>query len=188
MESADRNAQDVQQNDSAQPILSLKERKKASPIRHDVECYRCRGKHLANECRFKGSDCHNCGKKGHFAKVCKSKTKFPQGQRKLGHKEGGTHLVMEDIKDKASAYTLFTLSSKPAKPIVVTVRVKFSEWTKLPMEVDTGASLSLNSEATYNTLWPESETPPLRHSSVKLQTYTKQELNVLGALEVYVSI
>ena len=36
-------------------------------------CYRCGGKHLASLCRFKSEDCHSCGKRGHIAKVCRSR-------------------------------------------------------------------------------------------------------------------
>ena len=36
-------------------------------------CYRCGGNHLANICSFKSAECRACGKKGHIARVCKSK-------------------------------------------------------------------------------------------------------------------
>ena len=51
------------------------------------------------------------------------------------------------------------------------------------MEVDTGAALSLISEATYQRLWPRRE---LRTSQVRLQSYTKETIPVLGCCNVNV--
>ena len=50
-------------------------------------CHRC-GNHQSNVCRFRFVNCRACGKKGHIAKVCRSKLdsrkppKHPQSQRK----------------------------------------------------------------------------------------------------------
>ena len=54
------------------------------------------------------------------------------------------------------------------------------------MEVDTGAALSIISEATYKKLW-ESDTPPeLQQTSVRLRTYTGEEMSVLDCIDVKV--
>ena len=52
------------------------------------------------------------------------------------------------------------------------------------MEVDTGASASIISESVYRKLWPMQ--PSLQPSTVKLRTYTGEELKVLGSLPVEV--
>ena len=53
------------------------------------------------------------------------------------------------------------------------------------MEVDTGASASVISEATYQQLWPE--TPPVLHpSAIKFRTYTGKALKILGSTTVAV--
>lgn len=36
-------------------------------------CYRCKGQHIAPECKFATELCHNCGKRGHIKKVCRLK-------------------------------------------------------------------------------------------------------------------
>ena len=51
------------------------------------------------------------------------------------------------------------------------------------MEIDTGASVSLISEKTFDQVWTEKE---LKVSSVKLRTYTGQTLEVKGYVEVNV--
>lgn len=40
-----------------------------------TECYRCGGNHASTSCRYRQSDCHLCGKRGHISRVCKSKAK-----------------------------------------------------------------------------------------------------------------
>ena len=41
------------------------------------DCHRCGGKHAPSVCTFKDAECHNCGKKGHIARVCCSKAVKP---------------------------------------------------------------------------------------------------------------
>ena len=47
-------------------------------------CYRCGGDHLAADCRFKDSQCYYCKKKGHLAKVCRSKAKAAKAKPRQG--------------------------------------------------------------------------------------------------------
>ena len=54
---------------------------------------------------------------------------------------------------------------------------------ELSMEVDTGASLSLISETPYK-LRESNALPELQQTSVKLYTYTGEEINVLGCMNV----
>ena len=75
---------------------------------------------------------------------------------------------------------MFTFPGE-GKHIVVTVKINGSE---LQMEVDTGASLSIISESTYLSLIAPSE---LKSTDLTLQTYTGENIVVLGSLEVNVS-
>ena len=95
MESADRNAKDLQKTplpavNAISPLVKLHSRAppSATPRTRAVECYRCGEPHLATECRHKDSECKNCKKKGHLACVCRSKkaeTSRPsQNTRKQG--------------------------------------------------------------------------------------------------------
>lgn len=59
---------------------------------------------------------------------------------------------------------------------------------KLTMKIDTGASLSLISEATYRQTWPSGSIPPIQPSSSNLGTYTGERIQILGKKEVRVQI
>ena len=54
------------------------------------------------------------------------------------------------------------------------------------MEIDTGASLSLISKATYDKLQSSAALPPLKTEQIKLRTYTGEEISVLGSISVTV--
>ena len=56
-----------------------------------------------------------------------------------------------------------------------------------PMEVDTGATLSVMSETTYQKLWRPESRPRLRTSKARLSTYTGERLDVLGQITLHVS-
>ena len=65
-------------------------------------------------------------------------------------------------------------------PLKVSLQVDECE---IPMEIDTGASMTIMSEDTYRKIWP---TRKLEVSNVKLQTYSKEPLPVVGARDVQV--
>ena len=55
------------------------------------------------------------------------------------------------------------------------------------MEVDTGATLSIISRATYDATWSSEDAPPIKPSEPKLHTYTGEEIPVDGAINVEVA-
>ena len=96
MESADRNARDLQKTQlPAVNVLSpqAKPPSRAPPPQASgatsrtraVECYRCGGPHFATDCQHKDTECKSCKKKGHLACVCRGKkteTNRPPQQHK----------------------------------------------------------------------------------------------------------
>ena len=188
MESADRNARDLQKTQHPQTVNVLKYQSPSkAPDRNaqTVECYRCGGAHLATDCRFKDSECRWCKKKGHIARVCRSKkgTEHSKSASTSSHKTGvksqstskinknssePTHSVESTITEAdtdASTYTLFNVTSSPTKPFVVTIQINGAY---LPMEVDTGASRTLISKATFDKLWSLHNAPSLQPTVSKL--------------------
>ena len=84
------------------------------------------------------------------------------------------------IEGEEDVYTMFPLRSKKYDPIYITIIVNGAS---LLMEVDTGATLSVISKATYDRAWRE-EPPPLAPSTARLRTYTGEEIPVKGEIEV----
>ena len=141
MESADRNAKDLQKtqlpavNAVRPPVKTHSKARSNAPPQsignvsrtRVVECNRCGGPHLATECQFRDTECHLCKKKGHLARVCRSKKadtgRHPHQRKKTKRVYSQkTHSVVatetaENDTD-ASAYTLFNVSSSPSKPYV----------------------------------------------------------------------
>ena len=144
-----------------------------------ISCYRCGGDHLAPDCKFIDAECHLCKKKGHIARVCRSKEK-PQGQAKKKPFPTKNHYMQDDLPDD-EAYSMFTMSDQRYKPIFVDVLIND---VPISMELDTGAALSVISHATYQNIVQKSRIPVLEKSEVKLKTYTGEEVNILGSAKV----
>ena len=150
--------------------------------REQRPCYHCGRTHSTATCRFKDAVCHKCNKKGHLAKVCRSKRPT---QNQAGSRT--THQIAADddcVSDTSESYELFNLQETRTKALVVTVKLNNST---LDMELDTGASLSIISEKTLYSLWSTQARPKLETSSVKLHTYTKEAIRVVGSINVEVT-
>ncbi len=74
------------------------------------------------------------------------------------------------------AYTLFVINTQRVNPIEVELTVNGADMT---MELDMGAAISIIGEQTYRSTWPSAT--PLEPSTVKLGTYSGDELVVLGS-------
>ena len=109
-------------------------------------------------------------------------------RREPKRRQEQTHLIEEATPDPAdtTAYSLFAVTDQQstAPPLLAGMTVNN---VQLQMEVDTGASVSLISEDTYNNLWPTSQRPTLQPSTRKLHTYTGEKLDVQGTLTVDVT-
>lgn len=118
-----------------------------STAKQKNECYRCGGaSHKASDCKFKDADCHYCKKKGHIARVCRSRLR--KQKTKQAHQL--TEESQTEFEDAHDMYMLLRTSGNKSKPIKVKMQVHNEE---LLVEVDTGASCSVISEEMHNKLW-----------------------------------
>ena len=138
-----------------------------------LTCYRCgkRG-HAVASCRVdKGVTCHRCGKAGHLQRACRGKAK--SGSQRTGYRRAKPAVgkVKQEAaeSDSDSTPTLFHLRSRGASntpPITIEVKV---DDCLINMEVDTGASVSLMSDSTFQGLWPGRS---LSSTQVRLRAYS----------------
>ena len=198
MESADKDADTLKAGatgTNAQPVLQMSDtggrgrsQTKRNPGRADqtrnATCYRCHGKHLATVCRFKDAKCHSCGNKGHISKACRGRRNPAEASRKNKSPQTLTMTEQTEVDSDSSdqSYNLFSIGSQAGTPIKVNLTVNQKPLT---MELDTGASYSLISEQTYKATWPEGA-PSLEQSTVKLHTYTGEQVVVVGSITVTV--
>ena len=153
------------------------------------KCYRCGGEHKQEMCRFKDSTYHHCGKRGHIAKVCRSRRRGESSQPKPSKKQHQkTHCIEDATEDNTddTTYNLFAVTEQQTAAPPLMVEMKINQ-ASLSMEIDTGASVSLISQETYKKLWPTPQRPRLQPSARKLRTYTGAELDVQGSLTVDVT-
>ena len=108
-------------------------------------------------CKFKEAACRACGKKGHIAPACRSKSKSSSkphqqgyGKRYHVHQLSATETPPEEDSG-SDEYYLRKLSEQSFLPIKVSL---LTNSQSLEMEVDTGADSSIISEDTRKTLFP----------------------------------
>ena len=150
--------------------------------RPKISCYRCGGPHLAPKCKHTDVICHYCKKKGHFARVCRSKS-TPAIQKDSEKKKTlkRTNYVADTEVSDDVEYAMFTLSDKAHEPYLLTVTLNN---VPVQMEVDTGAAVSIINESTYKNIQDRSFVSPLQPSKSKLRTYTGHHIKVLGITSI----
>ena len=160
-------------------------------------CSRCLGVgHIPSECRFKSAKCNKCLRTGHIAKACRSKapvtTRRTQQRRynkrdspEIRNSKGkrvdridkeSLHQDAESSDVESPADIIHVHLVSPTVPESYKVPVELNG-QHLIMELDTGAAVSLVSEKTWST---QLNSPALKATSLKLQSYPDKKLQVLG--------
>ncbi|XP_019859677.1 PREDICTED: uncharacterized protein K02A2.6-like [Amphimedon queenslandica] len=193
MEEARRSAQLMQERSSTKAAEShdvhqtnmRDTRKSITQTQEHVICYRCGGAHFAHKCRFIKEKCRACGKIGHIARVCRSKTAGKGPAREPFKRDVRTNAIDDNATDEESeeeSYPVYTLPSSKVAPIKVQI---VANGHNMEMELDTGAAVSLISESTFNRIFKgEVELKP---SSVVLRSYSGHKLDVLGVIDLVIT-
>ena len=147
-------------------------------------CYHCGGSHKERDCRHRDTVCHNCGKKGHLAKVCRSAHQSPPRQtssRGRGNYRGRVNTKWVDSTECDDSPTpILAVRGQQSPPLTVNLRLN---GVPVNMEVDTGATVSLMFERSQRHFFPEAV---LERPKVRLTTYTTEAISVVGTMTVKV--
>ena len=145
-------------------------------------CYHCgKSNHKATACYYKEAVCNNCKKKGHIAKICRSKLPTKSAHTSGKQPAKPTHFVDHDIdeQEQPSEYNpwpMFTVNicnNTNELNNFFTVTMTINGHT-VGMQIDTGAAVSVMSVVTYEQLWKPTNT--------KLTTYSGDVLKTVGIL------
>ena len=125
------------------------------------QCFRCGSpQHLADKCSHVESTCNYCGKPGHLAKACFKKTKEFGGNNTTHQVIASCTVYMKSVK-----YSGNSSITPPLYKLTVT-----TEDQEVPMEVDTGSSVTLLSSADFTKIG--GQVAKLRPPTVLLKSYT----------------
>ena len=131
---------------------------------------------MAPSCHFARATCFKCKKVGHLARMCRNKA----GMERKMHKIEGEG---EDGETTGEEYTMYTVRGAREPPVIVHPEVNK---IAIPMEVDTGAAVSIISQKVYEESWKDTCKPVLEYSDVVLRTYSGDLLKVMGEVNVEV--
>ena len=118
-----------------------------------------------------------CGKIGHLKQVCKSRQK---GGRKDTPQKSVCRLEQEEEEEEEVETHVYNINPLKGSVDPLKIEVKL-DGCSICMESDTGATRSVVSETTCNQLWPGR---CLSATDVRLCSYTKESISVLGCMEV----
>ena len=194
METAAKEARTLRDTDHNAPVVKkLTATARMGTAMAQTSCYRCgRTNHRSDECKFRQSTCNACGKTGHIAPVCRGKPKAANGKPGSTRKHGAKKYTKTHMVDNAqelpsssdgsdNEFQLYRVGkSALTDQIIVPLTLNGQQ---LDMEVDTGAALSIISEATQQRLFPMEMIHP---TDVILKTYSNETLEVKGKLHLHV--
>ena len=145
-----------------------------------TKCFRCDNLHNPKSCPFIDKQCFFCGNKGHASKVWRKKARSNQNHVV----KQSSNVVIETIPNENSEDDVFSIyqlrNSNPSTPITVFITIANH---KLPIEVDTGASISLLNWNTFQKLNCKSNISLLPTKS-KLKTYSGEIVSPKGQAEI----
>lgn len=146
-----------------------------------LSCYGCGGSHKRSQCYFFDKNCRKCGKKGHIARVCRSKVQKTTSY--INTSEQPTEQTVDNLDCiQNSDYFNVVNASNLSDRRMIKVNI---DGRNLEMELDTGAPCTIISEKTFRSLKLNCS---LRSSNRQFSSYTQHNIVCLGRLPVNVTI
>ena len=175
------------------------------PENKPKQCYRCGDNFHAKgqQCPATGAECYDCNKRGHFGKVCKSKTKKDAMTLQTDHSDGATsecpsydRVFLGTLEAEQSA----PLNCSPSSPMTpgieqrknstkvmteIQVTVNPSETHTVPIncKVDTGVI----SKEQYDKLTSSPQHRHLGPAQYRSTAYGGHTIKTLGTCQLYIN-
>ena len=167
------------------------------------QCYRCEDTpHTKDQqCPATGVECFNCNKRGHFSKVCKSKTRSDVMTLQKEQPDGVTSectsydkvfLGTLEARDSPSTSMIASIEQKEKQrtkvmtEIQVTVDPHDTHLIPIICKVDTGAEVNVISKDDYDRLNRSSQQIPLGPTHHRITAYGGHAIKTLGTCPLYV--
>ena len=187
LELADKEIKNMTESSLTQKKEEKFEEYDTNPVKKnaEVECRNCGGKYPhQGKCPAKGIECHKCHKRGHFSRVCRSKTDSKNKTTSVKqlqndsdeydvdtlNKENCLEIQTSKMLNKVESHTV--KKEYPSTEIKVKLNKQY-----IKMEVDSGAEVNILNESTYQSMKPA---PKLKQCSVKLKPYKSKAIPVKG--------
>ena len=189
-----------------QPSRQTDRREKSGDTREAAwkVCYRCGAlSHLANTCSYRTIVCRICQKKGHIARVCRSRPLPPASLSRtvntveeyasdppgeylgaLNYLSGREPHYLNSCQFQASRSNGDGRLKRGSPPITLNVEI---DGRSTLMEVDTGASVSVMALGTLEKKLPALKSR-LTECSTSLFSYSGKAIPVIGEVEVEVKV
>lgn len=143
-------------------------------------CNGCGGRHLRSQCRFRDVKCHNCDRKGHIAKVCRSRrSKFPSSSADQVESEEMPPTEIDLVQRLNQVHDI--VSNVTGKKMI-DVEI---DGRHLQMELDTGAPCGIIGESKLRSIKPKFS---LQKTDRQFSSYSGHRINCLGRIPVNVSM
>lgn len=160
-------------------------REEAAVYQVKPKCTACGWFHPHGKCRAEKWECFTCKKKGHVAKMCRSRPKEKRGKPKKYNKNNHTKVLFTEETSADSSgdssndiNTIAYAGGRKVEAYKIKMRV---QGKLLEMEVDTGAVVTVIPKR----LWMKSfKKIPLRPYKEGLNTYSGESLPILGVIKV----
>jgi len=160
-----------------------------------TKCFRCdRTGHSPDDCYFRRTKCNYCETVGHIEKACnKKKSAGKTGRHSVKHvttqpsQEPGESVPC-NVTDPENVVPMLNVKScnggrEANSPFMLSVSIN---GTPVPLEIDTGSALTLLNERDF--LHCQGKLEELHRPTIKLTTYTKEEIACLGEVEMEMAI
>ena len=165
-------------------------RKSAPPARRTIEvCRYCGEKAPHKECKARNATCHNCSRKGHFAKMCeKPRRSLAEGQGRRTPLEGNATQVTWPQDDEVERVidALLLNVSMTEEPSLINATYPSTEMqvmvngVPLTMNIDSMSDANIIGENQFSQV---KHAVHLEHSSAQIKPYGSPVIPVVGKFQ-----